>query len=200
MTFTRLGKGDLLALVAALALLLVMALDWYSTDTGEQLRRDSKSISPQLDREISPSLTEQATTAAEEEEKNAWQADAAIDRLLLLVLLATVALALVAAFMRAADRRRGPPSPSALASVAALLAFALIVYRIVQPPGLNEGAVIKAGAPLGLLFAALVLVGSRIATIGERDAAESARRAGREAAGGPGDAATAPAEPPPATT
>ena len=31
MTFTRLGRGDLLAMVAALALLLVMALDWYTT-------------------------------------------------------------------------------------------------------------------------------------------------------------------------
>jgi hypothetical protein len=39
MTFARLRLADWVALVAALALLLVSAADWYSTKGGEQARR-----------------------------------------------------------------------------------------------------------------------------------------------------------------
>jgi hypothetical protein len=59
-----------------------------------------------------------------------------------------------------------------------LLACVLIVYRIIQPPGLNSAAVVKPGAPLGLLCVGLLAVGARIAV---RDArAERTERAGLE--------------------
>ena len=81
--------------------------------------------------------------------------------------MASVALALVAAWARAADRRLGPPSPSALASIVGLVACLMIVYRILQPPGLNAAAVVKPGAPLGLLCVGLLTIGARVAARGE---------------------------------
>jgi hypothetical protein len=167
MTFTRLGRGDLLAMLAALALLLVMATDWYSTKQGEQLRHDQGLVRPQLNSADDPKVSTQLGESADMQEKNAWQADALIDRLILIALVASIALALVAAWARAADRRIGPPSPSALASLVGLVACAMLVYRILQPPGLNAAAVVKAGAPLGLLCAGLVTIGSRVAARGE---------------------------------
>jgi hypothetical protein len=168
-TFTRLGRGDVLAALAALALLLVMAMDWYTTKEGQQLRDDSKLVVPQLNNEVTPSIKEQAENAAEAFEKNAWQADALIDRIILVAMLAAILLALAAAVLRAAGRRPRAPSVSALASIAGLVVFVLIAYRIFQPPGLNDAAVVKAGAPLALLCTALITIGARIATIAERE-------------------------------
>jgi hypothetical protein len=163
MTFTRLGRGDLLAMVAALALLLVMATDWYSTKQGDQLRRDQGLVEPQYNRADDPKVSTQLGEAADMQEKNAWQASGLIDRLILIALVATIVLALVAAWARAADRNLGPPSPSALASLLGLVACAMLVYRILQPPGLNAAAVVKPGAPLGLLCAGLLTIGARVA-------------------------------------
>ncbi|MEA2404080.1 MAG: hypothetical protein QOE08_727 [Thermoleophilaceae bacterium] len=168
MTFTRLGRGDLLAAVAALALLFVMAMDWYTTKEGQQIRDDSKLILPQLNNEVTPSLKQQAESAAQKFEKNAWQAHALIDRLILLAMLAAIVLALAAAVLQAADRRDRARRVSALTSFVALAAFVLIAYRIFQPPGLNDAAVVKAGAPLALLCTALITIGARIATISDR--------------------------------
>lgn len=170
MTFTRLNCGDLLAMVAALALLLVMALDWYTTAVGENARDVQGKVQPSINRETTPSISEKEAEVAEGEENNAWQASALIDRLILIALLAAAALALIAAWARAAGRTLGPPSPSALATIAGLIATLLIVYRIIQPPGLNAAAVVKAGAPLGLLCVGLLTLGARVATIREREA------------------------------
>jgi hypothetical protein len=171
MTFTRLGRGDLLAMLAALALLLVMATDWYSTKLGEQARDNQSKILPQLNRdEDNPKESTRQGEFADTQEKNAWQADALIDRVILLALVASVALVLVAAWARAADRRLqiGRWSPSALASVVGLVACALLAYRILQPPGQNSAAVVKIGAPLGLLCIGLLTVGARVAARGEQ--------------------------------
>jgi hypothetical protein len=167
MTFTRLGRGDLLAMIAALALLLVMATDWYSTKLGVDRRVRQGEVLPQINRD-DPKMSTLLGEAADTQEKNAWQATGLIDRLILIALVAAVALALVAAWARAADRRIGPPSPSALASIVGLLACAMLVYRILQPPGLNALAVVKPGAPLGLLCIGLLTIGARVAARGER--------------------------------
>jgi hypothetical protein len=168
MTFTRLSRGDLLAMVAALALLLVMASDWWTTKAGENARHVQHTILPQVNNQTTPSESQKEADFASTQEKNAWQASALIDRLILIALLAAAALALVAAWARAANRSLGPPSPSALASIVGLLASAMLVYRILQPPGLNAAAVVKVGAPLGLLCVGLLTLGSRVATMAER--------------------------------
>jgi hypothetical protein len=169
MTFTRLGRGDLLAMVAALALLLVMATDWWTTKLGEQARDVQSKILPQVNNDGStPTESAKEGAFADSQEKNAWQAGALIDRLILIALVAAAVLAIVAAWARAADRRLGPPSPSAVASIVGLAACLMLVYRILQPPGLNAAAVVKAGAPLGLLCVGLLTIGARVAARGER--------------------------------
>jgi hypothetical protein len=173
MTFTRLGRGDLLAMVAALALLLVMASDWYTTKLGEQARDVQSKILPQVNNETVPSESEKEGAFADSQEKNAWQADGLIDRLILIALVAAAVLALLAAWARAAGRsvRLGPWSPSAVASIVGLAACLMLAYRILQPPGLNSGAVVKVGAPLGLVCIGLLTIGARVATRGEASAA-----------------------------
>jgi hypothetical protein len=176
MTFTRLGRGDLLAMVAALALLLVMAMDWYTTKLGEQARDVQSKIEPQVNNQTVPSESAKEGEFADTQEKNAWQASGLIDRVILIALVAAAVLAIVAAWARAADRRvrLAGLSPSALASFAGVAACVLLVYRILQPPGLNSGAVVKAGAPLGLLCVGLLTIGARVAARGESSAEHAA--------------------------
>jgi hypothetical protein len=173
MTFLRLNRGELLAMIAALALLLVMAMDWYTTKAGEQARDVASKVQPQVNVETVPSESKKLNAFADTQEKNAWQATGLIDRIILIALLAAVASALVAAWAKAAGKSMGRPSASALASVFGLLACVLIVYRILQPPGLNAAAVVKAGAPLGLLCVGLLAFGSRVAVRDERPHLES---------------------------
>jgi len=167
--FGRLSSGHLLAFVAALALLLVMAPDWYTDKVGEAHRQTQKQILPELDRQTTPSESQKEGEAAEAREKNAWQASGAIDRVILLALLATAGLAIAATFLRSIGREVGPPAPSGLAALAGLFACLLIAYRIVNPPGFNEAAVVKWGAPAGLVCAGLVAIGSRMALRAERE-------------------------------
>jgi hypothetical protein len=203
-SFGRLSSGHLLAFVAALALLLVMAPDWYTDKVGEAHRQIEKQIIPELDRQSTPPESQKEAEAAEAHEKNAWQASGAIDRLILIALLATAGLAIAATFLRSIGRDVGPPSPSALAALTGLLSCVLIAWRIINPPGFNEAAVVKWGAPAGLLCAGLVAIGSRMALRAERDgpaageAAEGAKPDGTaEAApatdGDPGGAPASPA-------
>ena len=105
---------------------------------------------------------------ASHREKNAWQAGGAIDRIILIALLASAGLAIAAGFKRATGSR-GPPPLSALATVVGLVASVLVLYRIFQPPGPNYAAVVKVGAPLGLVCVGLLTLGARISTLKERE-------------------------------
>ena len=149
-------------------------MDWYSTKAGDAARDAASKVEPQVNVETVPSETSKLNTFAETQEKTAWQADALIDRLILIALLGAVVTAVLAAWLAAAGKKLGPPSPSALASVFGLLGCVLIVYRIIQPPGLNEAAVVKAGAPLGLLCVGLLAFGARVAVRDERAERETA--------------------------
>jgi hypothetical protein len=151
-------RGHVIALIGALALLLIMAMDWYGSATGDEAReaeRNSENI-PELSE-----VNEDAATIAEGEEQNAWQADAAIDRILLVVLLATILFAIVTAIARAAGAK--PTKGLGPAGVTALLAAAgaiLVAYRIIQEPGLDAGTNVKAGAPRALLALGMIGVGA----------------------------------------
>ena len=170
MTFTRLLRADAVAMIAALALLFVMALDWYSTNLGEEARRQEKLAQPKgaAGGEIDRRIDEDAPVVAENAEQNAWQVDGAIDRLILFGLLLTIVLAVGAAYLRAAARRFEPPlTPSALAAVSAGVTALLIAYRILQEPGLDEATVVKAGAPLSLIVLAVIALACRSAVAQE---------------------------------
>ena len=188
MTFARLRRADWVVLFAALALLFVMASDWYSTKLGEEARRIERIEDPQgaLGGEPARQVEEDARFTAEREEENAWQASAVIDRVILVVLLATVGLSIAAAFLRAAGRRFEPPlTPTALAAVAGAIAALLVGYRLLQQPGLDAGTTVKAGVPLALaVLGVLVLFASRAVRDEERGTAFREPPARADAPGG----------------
>ena len=206
MNFRRLTPGHALALVAALALLLVMAPDWYTDKAGEQDREFQRNGAPSLSTQTSKGVAAENALAAEAHEKNAWQAPGAIDRFIALVLVAAIAAAAANAFLMAAGRRFEPPrSPSAIAAWVGLVGALLILYRILQPPGLNAAAVVKVGAPLGLALVGILAIASRSASVAERSAPEAEQPAAAaepdaEADGDADESPTPPAgyEPPPA--
>ena len=166
MSFARILRADAVAMVAALVLLFVMALDWYSTTIGDEARRQEELAQPQGGEggQIEREVQKDARVIGEGAESNAWQLDGAIDRVILIGLLATVLLAVGAAFLRAAGRRFEPPlTPSGLAAVTATLTALLIAYRIIQEPGFDERTVVKSGAPLSLIVLAVIALACRSA-------------------------------------
>lgn len=184
MTFYRLRVPDMVAFVAALALLVLMATTWYTTTAGAEFRRDAGlAISGAATHGQGPDLKGAYNAAADRLEKNPWQEHAAIDRLILIALLITAGAALFAGFARAAGKRfKSKLTPSAIASFAAAAAVIMLAYRILQPPGWNPGAVIRVGAPLGLLCVAVIALAERVAVHNERDGTEFAPVGGEEGA------------------
>ena len=160
-------RGHAVALAGALLLLLVTAMDWYSTATGDEARRlerITEDSSGAEAGEVDRRLNEDAQFVAEGEEKNAWQADALVDRILLVLMLGAAAMAVLTAVTRAAGAK--PTEGLGPAGVAALLATAaalLVAYRIIQEPGLDVATNVKAGAPLALIPLALIALGSSYA-------------------------------------
>lgn len=176
MTFARLRLADWAVLVAALALLMLTAADWYSTTLGDEARRTEELSDPsaggaagQVERDV----RDHASVIAEGEERNAWQPYAAIDWLILAGILATVAAAVWAAFMRAAGRRYGDRlSPSAIAGLLAAATALLVTYRILQEPGFDGATTVKVGAPLALAALGAVAYAAATAVRAEESGTE----------------------------
>ena len=173
MTFERLNRWDWIAFVAALALLVTMSVDWYSDSQGEECRRVERLQTPSGGSSgdlIGGDVRQSARECAEKREKTAWQAPGAIDRFIAFVLVVAIASAMAAAYFHAAARRFEPErSPAALAAFAGLFGTLLVLYRILQPPGLNDVAVVKWGAPVGLALAGVLGIASRSAMRAPRE-------------------------------
>jgi hypothetical protein len=170
MTFARLRAADWVVFLAALALLFVTAADWYSTKGGERARQLEETAPT---RGEGVELADDAAAAAEDEERNAWQADAGIDRLILVAMLGTAALGVFAAFTRAAGRRyeRGL-SPTAWAGLAAAVTALLVLYRIVQEPGFDAVTTVQVGAPIALGVLGLLAFASATSVRAEEEGRE----------------------------
>jgi hypothetical protein len=152
LTFTRLLRADWVAFVAALALLLVMGMNWYGTAAGDAARRIEKISAPQ-----EQDVKGEAKAAADRAEKNAWRADRTLDRAVLGGMLATILLAVGSAFMRAAGRRSRPPwSPSGLLAGTATATGLVLGIHILVLAGDDAGTRIKAGAPLGAILLGVI--------------------------------------------
>jgi hypothetical protein len=162
-TFARLRAADWVALLAALALLLVTAMDWYSTRAGDEARRIQGLTDPSggLGGEVEREVQEEARVTAEGEERNAWQLESTVDRVILVALLVTVALGVVAAFARAGGvGSRAALPPSALTGLAAAFTALLVTYRILQEPGFDASTTLKLGAPLALVVLGVLALAS----------------------------------------
>ena len=167
MSLARLTRGDAIAVVAALGLLLAMAADWYSTGEGDEARRIERLAEPEggegpeaLDR--SREQQEEASRLAESEERNVWQsADAGIDLLLLVLLLVAAAAALASAVLRARGARDRPPrSPAGAVLTLSLVALAVLVYRLVEEPGIDSVTTVRGGAFLGMAALGAMALGA----------------------------------------
>ena len=171
-------RGHAIALIGALVLLLVMAMDWYSSATGDEARRIEEitdNPSGAEAGEVDRRLNEDAREVAEGEEKNAWQADAAIDRVILVLMLLAILFAVLTAIARAAGAKPTKGlGPAGAAALFAAAAAALVAYRIVQEPGLDSATNVKAGAPLALIGLAMIALGSSSAVRADDKEAENA--------------------------
>ena len=207
MTFLRLSRWDWLAFAAALGLLLSMSFVWWTTNQAEECRRVADAqTAPEFggpqSREIDRKVESDAERCVAKHDKTAWSAPSFVDVIVLLALLTAIASAIAAAFLRAAERSFGTKrTPTELAAYAGLAATLLILYRVLQPPGLNDAAVVKPAAIVGLVLAGLLTITARSASVVEREsAAASGDAQPPEASDGepPPDAPPAgPAEPAP---
>jgi len=158
----RVGIGQLVALIAAGALLLFMAMDWYSTKAGDEARRVEHTAQQGGATRIGEArrdVRDQARQFAEGQERNAWQADGGIDRVLLVVLLAAAAFTFGAVLLAAGGRDDAVTSAVALAVAAAMVGALLLSYRLLQEPGLDATTTVKAGAPLALVALGIMALG-----------------------------------------
>lgn len=181
MRLERLTRGHVLAAVAALALLLIMAMDWYGSHEADRAHQVKAAANPNGAEagEVGRAEQEAAQEIIARDEKNAWQTKATIDRVLLALLLVAVFLPLIAATLRAAGRRFEPPwTPSAASALAAVAAALLVAYRIIQKPGPDSVTTLKIGPALALIALAVVGLGSAAAFQKEADWA-SMRQAAR---------------------
>jgi hypothetical protein len=171
-------RGHAIALIGALALLLVMALDWYSTSTGDEARRIEEitdNPSGAEAGEVDRRLNEDAREVAEGEEKNAWQADAAVDRIILALMILAILFAVLTGITRAAGAKPTKGlGPAGAAALFAAAAAALVAYRIIQEPGLDSATNVKAGAPLAVIALAMIALGSSSALKADDKEAENA--------------------------
>ena len=149
MTFERLRLSDWVVFVAALALLFTTAPDWYSTTRGEEARQIQKQAGAS-DAQERRDVAHDAAALAESQEKNAWQVDGLIDRIILMALRATSALGVGAAFWRASGRSSDGLGAFGVAGMAACITALLVLYRIIQEPGFDDLTTVKIGAPLAL--------------------------------------------------
>ena len=105
MTFARLRPSDWVVFIAALALLFTTAFDWYSTQAGDEARRVEQQARPeegQPSGQAQAEVERAAGALAESKEKNAWQVDGTIDRVILVCLLLTSALGVLGVYSFAA--------------------------------------------------------------------------------------------------
>ena len=184
MRLERLGRGHVIAAVAALVLLLVMAMDWYGTHEADLAHQvgSSVNVTGAEAGEQGRAVKADADAIIARDEKNAWQETRAIDRVILVLLLCSVFLPLIAAAHRAAGRRASPPwTPSAVAAVTAAVTALLVAYRIINQPGNNLTTTVKVGAPLGLVLLAVIGFGAASAFQREAEFAEMRRAASQPA-------------------
>lgn len=151
MTFARLKPFDWVVFVAALALLFTTAPDWYSTQAGETARQVQEQAQPgegEPTGQVQAEVEEDAGAIAESKERNAWQEEGAIDRVILVALLLTAVLGVATGFRRATGNEG--TGLYGIAGLAACITALLVLYRILQEPGFDEVTVVKIGGPLAL--------------------------------------------------
>src|SRR4051794_14250297 len=157
-----------------------MEMDWYGSHAADLAHQVANGVlTTGADAgETGRAVKRDADAVIARDEKNAWQENDTLDRILLALLLLSVILPLYAATRRAAGKRSEPPwTPSAFAGLIAAAAALVVAYRIVNQPGSDVTTTVKIGAPLGLLCLAAIGLGSAWALQGETGWSEMRRTA-----------------------
>ena len=141
MDVSRLRKGEWVAGLSGLALLILLFLPWYGVDIAFGA----------LDR------LDLAVTA--------WEAFSVVDLLLLLTALAGLTVAAMAALQRAPAL---PVASAVIATGIAIVMVLVVLYRILNQPGPNELVGVRIGAYLGLLAVLGVAAGGWLTMGDER--------------------------------
>ncbi len=131
MELSRLRRGDLIAGLGGVALLIVMFLDWYGAGGN-------------------------ATFQGQDIGFNAWQAFSITDLILALTAVSGIGLAVITATHRSPALA---VAASVITATLGALATLLVFYRILNQPGPNEFFDVKLGAFLGFLSVLAVAVG-----------------------------------------
>ena len=163
----RLRLGDVIALLAAFALLFTMAGDWYSTSTGEEAREivERQGTEGPGSGIFDDGAIEDARVEAEQAERNAWSVSSPVDVLVVLALLATIGSVLVGAALYASGRQfpELARSPRSVAALLALLALVLLVVQAALRLDADSEVTIKIGLPLGVAALGMVACGAGLA-------------------------------------
>jgi hypothetical protein len=144
MDTANVGRGTLIAGVSGVLLFIFMFFSWFGVDV-------ESAVPAGIPEDIANQAIEQSgvdTTA------NAWQSFDFIDLILLLAVIASVGFALID--MSGASVSL-PVAGSAVTAGIGAIAFLLVLYRLINPPGDDVGREI--GVWLGLLATAGITYG-----------------------------------------
>ena len=145
MDTANVGRGTLIAGVSGALLFIFMFFSWFGVDV-------ESAVPAGIPEDIANQAIEQSgvdTTA------NAWQSFDFIDLVLLLAVIASVGFAIID--MSGASVSL-PVAGSAVTAGIGALAFLLVLYRLIDPPG-GEGVGREIGVWLGLLATAGITYG-----------------------------------------
>jgi hypothetical protein len=145
MDTANVGRGTLIAGVSGALLFIFMFFSWFGVDV-------ESAIPAGIPEDIANQAVEESgvdTTA------NAWQAFDVIDLVLLLAVIASVGFAIID--MSGASVSL-PVAGSAVTAGIGAIAFLLVLYRLIDPPG-GDGIGREIGVWLGLLATAGIAYG-----------------------------------------
>jgi hypothetical protein len=143
----NLGRGALIAGVSGVLLFIFMFIGWYGAggEAGEAIEAAQEAAE-----QLGVQGPEEADTSA-----NAWEAFDFTDLVMLLAVIVAVGVAAVTLMGASASL---PVAGSAITTGIGALAFLLVLYRLINPPG--EGDIDREiGIWLGLLATAGITVG-----------------------------------------
>jgi hypothetical protein len=141
---SRLRRGDVVAGIGGVILLVSLWLHWYGFDPSGLVKT------------IGASGTVQLNTFSDGPAFSAWQAFSILDIVLAVIALVAIGVPVLTA------TTKSPAKPVAFAvtgTVLSALAVLLILYRIANQPGSNALVAVKPGAWIGLAGALIAAVG-----------------------------------------
>lgn len=154
MDVNRVRRGELIAGVGGIALLLIMfVLTWFSVDFGlSDAEEEQIDVAQEQAEELGFEVPD-VGDVSDSVGLNAFESFGIIDLVLLLTVIAAVGVAVATAMARDVAL---PVAASALTAGLGILSVVLIAYRILDPPG---GLDRSLGVFLGLIAAAAVAYG-----------------------------------------